>query len=86
MLIILRICDELLVDLCYCVHNDNLYCGRHYAENLKPRCGACDELIFAGQYTKVHYQPLNTNLSTVFLDGRYVENVEYIAYFELPKH
>ena len=25
---------------------------RHYAENLKPRCGACDELIFAGQYTK----------------------------------
>ena len=41
------------VDLTYCVHDENLYCGRHYAENLKPRCGACDELIFAGQYTKV---------------------------------
>ena len=37
----------------YSVHNDNLYCERHYAENLKPRCGACDELIFDGQYTKV---------------------------------
>ena len=35
------------------VHDESLYCGRHYAENLKPRCGACDELIFAGQYTKV---------------------------------
>ena len=43
----------LKVDLTYCVHDENLYCGRHYAENLKPRCGACDELIFAGQYTKV---------------------------------
>ena len=41
------------VDLTYCVHDESLYCGRHYAENLKPRCGACDELIFAGQYTKV---------------------------------
>ncbi len=47
-------CDEILVDLTYCVHNDSLYCERHYAENLKPRCGACDELIFAGQYTKVN--------------------------------
>ena len=46
-------CDEILVDLTYCVFDDNLYCERHYAENLKPRCGACDELIFAGQYTKV---------------------------------
>ena len=39
----------------YSVHNDNLYCERHYAENLKPRCGACDELIFDGQYTKVSF-------------------------------
>ena len=46
-------CDELLVDLVYCVFDDRIYCERHYAENLKPRCGACDELIFAGQYTKV---------------------------------
>lgn len=41
------------VDLTYCIHNEQLYCGRHYAENLKSRCGACDELIFSGQYTKV---------------------------------
>ena len=40
------------VDLTYCVFDDKIYCERHYAENLKPRCGACDELIFSGQYTK----------------------------------
>ncbi|XP_057366891.1 prickle planar cell polarity protein 3-B-like isoform X2 [Daphnia carinata] len=45
-------CAELLVDLTYCVHEDQLYCERHYAEQLKPRCAACDELIFSGEYTK----------------------------------
>ncbi|XP_034941041.1 prickle planar cell polarity protein 3-A isoform X4 [Chelonus insularis] len=45
-------CRELLVDLAYCVHDDALYCERHYAEKLMPRCAACDELIFSGEYTK----------------------------------
>ncbi|XP_031847933.1 four and a half LIM domains protein limpet isoform X6 [Nomia melanderi] len=45
-------CKELLVDLAYCVHDDTLYCERHYAEQLKPRCAGCDELIFSGEYTK----------------------------------
>lgn len=37
-------CKELLVDLAYCVHDDTLFCERHYAEQLKPRCAACDEV------------------------------------------
>jgi len=37
-------CSELLVDLTYCVHDDELYCERHYAEQLKPRCASCDEV------------------------------------------
>ncbi|XP_020280380.1 uncharacterized protein LOC109853064 isoform X1 [Pseudomyrmex gracilis] len=45
-------CKELLVDLAYCVHDDTLFCERHYAEQLKPRCAACDELIFSGEFTK----------------------------------
>lgn len=45
-------CNELLVDLTYCVHEDKIYCERHYAEMLKPRCAGCDELIFSGEYTK----------------------------------
>ena len=43
-------CAELLVDLTYCVHEDQLYCERHYAEQLKPRCAACDEVsLFAAR-------------------------------------
>ncbi|XP_035215261.1 four and a half LIM domains protein 2-like [Stegodyphus dumicola] len=45
-------CDELLVDLTHCVKDRKLYCERHYAEQIKPRCAACDELIFSGEYTK----------------------------------
>lgn len=37
-------CDELLVDLTYCVYEDKIYCERHYAEILKPRCSSCDEV------------------------------------------
>ncbi|RMX44889.1 hypothetical protein pdam_00012545 [Pocillopora damicornis] len=29
-----------------------IYCGRHYAELYKPRCAACDELIFSREYTQ----------------------------------
>ncbi|KAM8709115.1 hypothetical protein ACLKA7_016000 [Drosophila subpalustris] len=39
-------CNELLVDLTYCVHDDKVYCERHYAEMLKPRCTGCDELLW----------------------------------------
>ncbi|XP_037881608.1 prickle planar cell polarity protein 3-like [Glossina fuscipes] len=39
-----NICNELLIDLTYCVHEDKIYCERHYAELLKPRCAGCDEL------------------------------------------
>ena len=46
-------CKQLLVDLTYCVHDDLLYCERHYAEQLKPRCAACDEV--SDGTTKSHY-------------------------------
>lgn len=37
-------CDELLVDLIYFYQESKIYCGRHHAERLKPRCSACDEV------------------------------------------
>ena len=37
-------CDELLVDLTYCHKDGAVYCERHYAELIKPRCAACDEV------------------------------------------
>jgi len=57
------VCSELLVDLIYfytCssisssgvsgaapTGGGRLYCGRHHAETLKPRCAACDEVFYA---------------------------------------
>uniref|UniRef100_A0A3P9IXU9 Prickle planar cell polarity protein 2 n=2 Tax=Oryzias latipes TaxID=8090 RepID=A0A3P9IXU9_ORYLA len=45
-------CKELLVDLIYFHQDGKIYCGRHHAERLKPRCTACDEIIFADECTE----------------------------------
>nr|AHY88470.1 pk [Terebratalia transversa] len=45
-------CSELLVDLIYFYREGHIYCGRHHAETLKPRCAACDEIIFADECTE----------------------------------
>ncbi|VDK79979.1 unnamed protein product, partial [Cylicostephanus goldi] len=37
-------CSTLLVDLIYFSHNNKVYCGRHHAEQFKPRCAKCDEV------------------------------------------
>lgn len=41
-------CEELLVDLIYFNQDGKIYCGRHHAERLKPRCCACDEVRLSG--------------------------------------
>ncbi|KAG8254492.1 Prickle-like protein 2 [Homalodisca vitripennis] len=46
------VCQELLVDLIYFYREGKLYCGRHHAETLKPRCSACDEIILADECTE----------------------------------
>ncbi|XP_008843081.1 prickle-like protein 1 [Nannospalax galili] len=45
-------CHELLVDLIYFYQDGKIHCGRHHAELLKPRCSACDEIIFADECTE----------------------------------
>ena len=42
------VCRELLVDMIYFYKEGRLFCGRHHAESLKPRCAACDEVSSAG--------------------------------------
>lgn len=37
-------CSNLLVDLIYFKHGADVYCGRHHAEQIKPRCAKCDEV------------------------------------------
>ena len=41
------VCVELLVDLIYFFKDGDVYCGRHHAETLKPRCVDCDEVTTA---------------------------------------
>ena len=44
-------CDEPLVDLQYYYGEGALYCGRHHAELMKPRCDHCDEVSVLIVYT-----------------------------------
>ena len=39
-------CRQLLVDNIYFFYKDKYYCGRHYADQLYPRCAGCDEVYF----------------------------------------
>jgi hypothetical protein len=52
------VCKELLVDLAYCSYEDNVYCERHYAEQLKPRCAACEEVSPQGTPPGLYRQSL----------------------------
>jgi hypothetical protein len=45
-------CSQLLVDLIYFHHNNEIYCARDLAEIMEiPRCSACDELILVTEFT-----------------------------------
>ena len=39
-------CSELLVDLMYYYspETDEVYCGKHHAETIVPRCQGCEEV------------------------------------------
>ncbi|XP_075690310.1 prickle planar cell polarity protein 3 [Rhinoderma darwinii] len=45
-------CSELICDLIYFYHGGQVYCGRHHAELQRPRCLACDEIIFSLECTQ----------------------------------
>ncbi|XP_015039098.2 protein prickle isoform X3 [Drosophila pseudoobscura] len=55
------ICRELLVDLIYFHRDGRMYCGRHHAETLKPRCSACDEIILADECTEAEGRAWHMN-------------------------
>ncbi|XP_044871495.1 prickle-like protein 4 isoform X2 [Mauremys mutica] len=45
-------CHQPLVDLIYFHQDGKIYCGRHHAEFFRPRCAACDQLIFTDECTE----------------------------------
>ncbi|XP_045150764.1 prickle-like protein 4 isoform X3 [Echinops telfairi] len=54
-------CGQALINLIYFYHEGRLYCGRHHAELLRPRCPACDQLIFSGRCTEAEGQRWHKN-------------------------
>lgn len=44
--------NALLCDMIYFAYDESLYCARHWAEQIKPRCNGCEELIYIGEFTK----------------------------------
>jgi len=57
-------CKQLLVDLIYfCGAEGKLYCGRHHAESLKPRCSACDEVRIRTSFSNYPRSNYRTRLS-----------------------
>ncbi len=65
------VCKELLVDLIYFYKDSKVYCGRHHAESLKPRCAACDEVCKVkftthfGMETQMQITELNLHVTIV---------------------
>ena len=60
-------CNELLVDLIYFYHTSDskVYCGRHHAQKLKPRCAACDEVMITAAYKDQPFITIIHTYSTV---------------------
>ncbi|XP_064488675.1 protein prickle-like isoform X2 [Ornithodoros turicata] len=71
-------CSELLVDLIYFYRDGKLYCGRHHAESLKPRCSACDEIIFADECTEAEGQAWHMRHFACFECDRQLGGQRYI--------
>nr|XP_045013701.1 prickle-like protein 4 isoform X2 [Jaculus jaculus] len=54
-------CGQTLISLIYFYHDGHLYCGRHHAELLRPRCPACDQLIFSPRCTEAEGRSWHEN-------------------------
>ncbi|ESO08014.1 hypothetical protein HELRODRAFT_130334, partial [Helobdella robusta] len=72
------VCKELLVDLIYFYKDGKVYCGRHHAETLKPRCVACDEIIFADECTEAEGRSWHVKHFTCFDCDKLLGGQRYI--------
>uniref|UniRef100_A0A158R3W0 LIM zinc-binding domain-containing protein n=1 Tax=Syphacia muris TaxID=451379 RepID=A0A158R3W0_9BILA len=72
-------CENLLVDLIYFKHGADVFCGRHHAEQIKPRCARCDELIFSEECTEAEGQNWHMSHFTCNECGIQLGGQRYIA-------
>lgn len=71
--LVCAVCKELLVDLIYFYKEGKLYCGRHHAETLKPRCSACDEvsILYSSMFSFISF---DRSCSSLFVCKRPITN------------
>ena len=77
------VCKELLVDLIYCYKDGRIFCGRHHAETLRPRCAACDE-VHVHEFSEHFFQLIIVTsqcLEFVVKQGRLVWSWPDIYYY-----
>ncbi len=57
-----KTCNELLVDLIYFFKNDDIFCGRHYADLLRNRCAACDEVLYNFKMKNIKFEKIMVSI------------------------
>lgn len=72
------VCKEILADLIYFYKDGKIYCGRHHAETLKPRCVTCDEIIFADECTEAEGFSWHTRHFSCFECNQLLGGQQYI--------
>ncbi|TRY70369.1 hypothetical protein TCAL_04489 [Tigriopus californicus] len=78
-------CKEPLVDLLYYYEDGHVYCARDYAIKAKiPRCDACDELIFAAEYTGAEGQVFHLRHFCCYECDRPLAGHKYVSVKEQP--
>jgi len=76
------VCVELLVDLIYFYKDGDVYCGRHHAETLKPRCVDCDEV---NRYRRLKVASTSLPLSSFLArDVIYISRLCYVCLSVCP--
>eukprot|EP00050_Salpingoeca_kvevrii_P007919 m.299511 g.299511 ORF g.299511 m.299511 type:complete len:431 (+) comp14153_c0_seq1:164-1456(+) len=75
-----EVCEEMLVDLfCFVHQGERLLCGRHWSDQHKPRCAACDETVMADDLTVAEKQHWHLNHFCCFTCDKLLADQEYIA-------
>uniref|UniRef100_A0A914DAH4 Uncharacterized protein n=1 Tax=Acrobeloides nanus TaxID=290746 RepID=A0A914DAH4_9BILA len=77
-------CEQLLVDLLYFFKDGQYHCGRHFGEQLFPRCSGCDELIFAKEYTFAEEKSWHVDHFCCFGCDKHLAGHRYIVKEDRP--
>eukprot|EP00794_Sanderia_malayensis_P006934 gene6934-7713_t len=77
-------CNQPIADFVYFAYEDNIYCGRHFGEKYRPRCGACDELIYADKFTEAEGKKWHRQHFVCFMCDKDLAETQYVSHKSQP--